>query len=155
MIPSTAPHSLRYSNTLCFAAPGKKKKKSILNKVETGFLLHPCKARFRARLNTFKPQGNDEIKHQCRVLNVRQEKEKKKKHSPCLLLHLGFYTCVSVGHSSTHPCAHTWVRGPAGSSKLIRCIWVKCQSPRDGRDSPQCFSPLLAVSSLYFLSSQQ
>lgn len=24
-----------------------------------------------------------------------------------------------------HPCFHTWVRGPSGSSELIRCVWLK------------------------------
>lgn len=113
----------------------------------TGFLLHPRKAHFRARLNTFKPQGNDEIKHQHRVLYVHQrgkKKKKEKKHSACLL-HLGFYTCVSAGHSSTHPRTHTWVRGPAGSSELRRCVWVKCQPARDW---PRCFCSCLFTSCL-------
>lgn len=93
LIPSALPHLIART------------KKSILNKVETGFPLHPRKAHFRARLNTLKPQGNDEIKHQRHALYVSQEKNNKKKKTLAVFItsgHLGFYTRMSAGHSSTH-----------------------------------------------------
>lgn len=101
-----APHGLRYSNTLCFTTPHCLEKKSILNKVETGFPLHRRKAHFRARLNTLKPQGNDEIKHQRHVLYVSQEKNKKNTGRVYYIWPSGFlhvYVCRTQLHTSMRP----------------------------------------------------
>lgn len=73
-----------------------------------------------------------------------KKKKKERKHWACLL-HMRFYTCVSDGHSSTHPCAHTGVRGPAGSSELMRCVWVKCHVMALIRPDAFAVVPLLPV----------
>lgn len=109
-----APCGLRYSSTSPLPRPitGREiKQKSISNKVEAGFPLRPRKAHLRAWVNTFMPRGPDEIKHQRHALYVSQ------KHWPMFITsdHLGFYTCMSAGHSFTQPRAHTQVRGPADS----------------------------------------
>lgn len=100
-----APYGLRYSSTSPLPRPvarkEKKKKESISNKVETGFPLHPRKARLRLWVNTFMPRGPYEIKHQRHALYVSQ------KHRPCLL-HLTIWVLhVHVCWTQLRTAAHS------------------------------------------------
>lgn len=82
--------------------------------------------------------------------------KKKPQKTPTIFITFGFlHMCVC--QTQPHTSTHTWVRGPAGTSELIRCVRIKCQPPCNCRDSARCFSPLLAlrVSSFYWLYSQQ
>jgi len=91
-----SPHGLHYSRTSPLPHPVLRNK-TISNKVEIDFPLHPCKAHLRVWVNTFMPRGPDEIKHQRHALYVSQ------KHWPCLLhltiwvLHV--HVCWTAPHS--------------------------------------------------------
>lgn len=97
------PYGLRLFEHHPITAPHCKKKKSISNKVETGFPLHPRKAHLRVWVNTFMPWGPDEIKHQRHALYV------SKKHWPCLL-HLTIWVLhVHVCWTQLHTAVYSHI----------------------------------------------